>query len=246
MEGASTDRSGSSGRSGGASGGDGGGGGGGGDNGACAGGGGGGGAEATPTGGRGKTETTAAAAAAAAASATAAANGEVSPPGNPAAGGEAGGCGGGGGGDEQRRRRRRWHRRGQQLRGRVHHPTGPWRLVVARVAAAREATVASATGTADGREDGGWRQGRRWRRRVGDIQNTFSSADCWGYSRTPSHGLGRPAHAAADQVLINIDRCMMINSVMLAGAKGGKVERRPTFGSVHNRVGRAGAVPLAT
>ena len=55
-KGASTDRSGSSGRSGGASGGDGGGGGGGGDNGACAGGGGGGGAEATPTGGRGKTE----------------------------------------------------------------------------------------------------------------------------------------------------------------------------------------------
>ena len=74
-KGASTDRSGSSGRSGSASGGDGGGGGGGGDNGACAGGGGDRGAEATPTGGRGKAETTAAAAAAAAASATAAANG---------------------------------------------------------------------------------------------------------------------------------------------------------------------------
>ena len=53
-----------------------------------------------------------------------------------------------------------------------------------------------------------------------------------GVLRTPSHGPGRPAHAAADQALINIGNWMMINSVMLADAKGGKVERRPTHDGV--------------
>ena len=66
------------------------------------------------------------------------------------------------------------------LLGQVHYLAGPWRLEVARVVAALEATAASATGAptaaglaaAGGREDGGRRRRRRRRRQDGDIQNT--------------------------------------------------------------------------
>jgi hypothetical protein len=92
----------------------------------------------------------------------------------------------------------------------VRYLTGPWRLAVARVAAALEATATSATGAptaarlaaAGGREDGGRRRRRRRRGQGGggdgDIQNTFQPVDTLVVLKTTSHGPGRPAHAAAD------------------------------------------------
>ena len=147
--------------------------------------------------------------------------------------------------------------------------TGPWRLAVARVAATLEATATSATGAptaarlaaAGGGEDGGRRRRRRRRGQDdgggGDNQNTdghpehFFICGLLGVLRTPSHGPGRPAHAAADEALFDAGKqsdLLAAQASQLRGLVEGGARWSDGQHSVllTTQVGRAGAVPQAT
>ena len=130
------------------------------------------------------------------------------------------------------------------------------------------ATAATAERRRPGRAGRTRRRRRRQRRRRADVraaddgggggnQNTdghpehFLICGLLGVLRTPSHGPGRPAHAAADEALFDAGKQSDLLAA-LASQLRRPVEGRARWsdgrhlGVLTTRVGRAGAVPLAT